>query len=183
VAVLTDGHRRVPATRSEAALSETTVTVGVPLRATFVPRGRETVMEAYVHALAAERDALLDLVEDAESAFMEFGIAPDVGRPTALSATEASEHAQTSPADASTGGWLSYLTPTALEPLPAETQLHYVGVGGMAVTARVVREATGRHPDVVLQSHVYTDAPREYAVYRYDATADEFTQVARGDYA
>jgi|APHM01.1.fsa_nt_gi hypothetical protein len=139
-------------------------------------------MKAYVHALVADRNALLDYVEDAESAFMEFGIAPDTGSLTTLTAAEAREYAQTSAAAGSTDGWLSYLTPTALELFSSEEQLHYIGISGMAVTARVVREATGRHPNVVLQSHVYTNAPKEYAVYRYDVNADEFTQVASGNY-
>lgn len=139
-------------------------------------------MKAYVHVLSADRDALLDFVGDAESSFMEFGIAPDVGRPADLPATEVREHAQTSPAAASADGWLPYLAPAAPNQLPTTEQVHYVGVAGMAVTPRVLREATGVHPDVVLQAHANTRTPWEYAVYRYNRAAAEFTRVASGDW-
>lgn len=140
-------------------------------------------MNAYVHALSADHDAILDFVTDAESSFMEFGIAPDVGRPTEVPAETAHEHARASPTAASTDGWLAYLTPTALDQLADTERVHYVGVAGMAVTARVLAETTGPHPDVVLQSHRYTGTPSEYAVYRYSEAAGEFSQVASGDHA
>ena len=138
-------------------------------------------MKAYVHALSADRDALLDFVDDAESSFMQFGIAPDVGRPTDLPVAEVREHARTSPTTAPADGWLPYLAPAALEQLPTTERVHYVGVAGMAVTPRVLREATGAHAGVVLQTHTNTRTPWEYAVYRYNETAAEFTRVASGD--
>lgn len=140
-------------------------------------------MNTYVHALAADRDALLDFVDDAESSFMRFGIAPDIGRPLELPAEEAREYAQASPTAASADGWLPYLTPAALNQISAAQNVHYVGVSGMAVIPRVLREQTGSHSGVVLQSHTYIRAPSEYTVYRYESAAAEFTEVASDDYA
>lgn len=139
-------------------------------------------VNAYVHVLSADRDALLDFVEDAESSFMEFGIAPDVGRPTEFPAAAVREHARTPPTAASADGWLPYLAPATLDQLPTAERVHYVGVAGMVVTPRVLRETTGAHPEVVLQTHTYTRTPGEYAVYRYSEAAAAFTRVAGGDY-
>jgi hypothetical protein len=140
-------------------------------------------VNAYVHALSADRDALFDFLEDAESSFLELGIAPDVDRPTTVPAETAREHARVRPTATSADGWLPYLAPAALDQLAETERVHYAGIAGMTVTARVLRETTGPHPDVVLQSHTYTGTPMEYTVYRYDGVAGEFSQVAAGDYA
>lgn len=142
-------------------------------------------MRAYVHVLSVDQNALLDFLEDAEASFLEFGIAPDMGTPTALPLTEARDHAQIRPTTTSTDGWLPYLTPELLAEIPAQepATIHYVGVSGMTVTDRVLRETTGTHEDIVLQSHTYTGIPLEFTVYQYDDTAQEFVTVASGEYA
>jgi hypothetical protein len=139
-------------------------------------------VKAYVHALSPERDTLLDFVEDAESSFLEFGIAPTVDRPTALPVEDAHDHARRAPVAEHAEGWLPYLTPEAVEEATDQRTetLHYVGVAGMTVTARVLRETTGKHPDVVLQTHTYAGAPLEYTVYRYDRDVDAFSALASG---
>ena len=52
----------------------------------------------------------------------------------------------------------------------------------MAVVGRVLRETTGAHAGVVLQSHTYAKAPTDYTVYRYDTAAGKFVRVAHGTY-
>lgn len=141
--------------------------------------------QTYVHLLSPERSALIGFIERAESSFLELSMAPDVGRPTALELPEAREWTETRPAAASSGGWFPYLTTECVSEAADEdaTELHYAGVSGMAVLDRVLRETTGAHPDVTLQSHTYVQTPREYTVYRYDTAAGAYTTIARGEYA
>lgn len=154
-------------------------------RVTLAIGDRNTSVKAYVHALSTERDALLDFVEDAESSFLEYGIAPTVDRPSALSVGDAQEYAETAPTAKDAEGWLPYLTPAAVTETAGDgtETLHYVGVAGMAVTARVLRETTGSHPDVVLQTHTYASAPLEYTVLRYDRDAGEFSALVSGHHS
>lgn len=147
-----------------------------------------SVPEAYVHALSTERDAVLDFVEAGESSFLEFGVAPDVGRPREIPLASVREWAETPPTATDGGGWLAYLTPELLNVVGADegegspATLWYAGVAGMAVVDRVLRETTGYHPDVALQSHTYASTPTEYAVYRPDPETEEFVAVASGIY-
>ncbi|MFQ3285178.1 hypothetical protein [Natronomonas sp.] len=143
------------------------------------------VSQTYVHVLSAEKAALTAFIGDAESSFLELSLAPDVGRPTDLPLADAREWAQTQPAAASGKGWLPYLTTELVDAVGAEapTTLHYAGITGMAVVGRVLRETTGAHPSVVLQSHTFAQAPREYTVYQYDVAAEEYTPIARGEYS
>jgi hypothetical protein len=180
------GDARAPSRASSDADRESSPgTARVGFRVTLAVGDRSEGVKAYVHALSPERDALLDFVEDAESSFLEYGIAPTVDRPSALSVVAAQDHARTAPTADDAAGWLPYLTPEAV----AETTrdgtetLHYVGVAGMAVTARVLRETTGSHPDVVLQTHTYASAPLEYTVHRYDRDAGEFSALVSGHHS
>lgn len=143
-----------------------------------------SVSKTYAHVLSTDADALVDFVEDVESSFLELGIAPDVSRPTELRLSDARDWAQTRPAATSADGWLPYLTRDLLGTVDATqpATLQYAGVAGMAVVGRVLRETTGAHPGVVLQSHTYARTPTDYTVYRYDTAAEEFARVAHGTY-
>jgi hypothetical protein len=51
----------------------------------------------------------------------------------------------------------------------------------MAVTDHVLRETTGAHESVVLQSHTYVGTPLEYTVYRDDDAVQASVTVASGE--
>ncbi|WP_299335005.1 hypothetical protein [Haloplanus sp.] len=140
--------------------------------------------KTYVHVLSTDADELIDFIEDAESSFLELGLAPDVSRPTELRFSDADDWARTRPATTSGDGWLPYLTHDLLDAVgaTAPAMLQYAGIAGSAVVGRVLRETTDAHTGIVLQSHTYTQAPAEYTVYRYETTADEYTRAAHGTY-
>ncbi|QAU14017.1 hypothetical protein EKH57_15620 [Halorubrum sp. BOL3-1] len=141
--------------------------------------------KTFVHVLAPRSGALSAFLDDVESSFIEYDLAPDVGRPRAISEADAAESAQQSPREASEDGWLPYLTADALDELDVDAsgEVHYFGVAGMRVVGRVLRETTGIHPSIVLQSQTHNGTPDTYAVYRYDEAADEFARIARGSHA
>lgn len=143
-----------------------------------------SVSKSYIHILSTDASALVDFIEGIESSFLEFGIAPDVDRPRELPVSDARAWAQTQPERTSADGWFPYLTREFIGVVGATppATLHYAGVSGMAVVGRVLRETTGAHAGVVLQTHTYTKAPTDYTVHRYDTTAKEYVPVASGTY-
>jgi hypothetical protein len=143
-----------------------------------------SVSKSYVHVLSTDADALVDFVEDIESSFLELGIAPDVSRPRELPLSDARAWAQTQPGKTSADGWFPYLTREFVRAVDATApaKLQYAGVSGMTVVGRVLRETTGAHADVILQTHTYTKAPTDYTVHQYDTTAEEYVPVASGTY-
>jgi len=141
--------------------------------------------KTFVHVLAPRSGALSAFLDDVESSLMRYGLAPDIGRSRAISEADAVEHAQRSPHEASEDGWLPYLTTDALNELgvDASGEVHYFGVTGMRVVGRVLRETTGTHPSIILQSQNHNGTPDTYTVYRYDEVDDEFARIARGSHA
>jgi len=141
--------------------------------------------KAYVHVLAPRAGALSSFLDDVEASLLEYGLAPEIGRPRSLSEADATEYARTSPLDASADGWLPYLSTDALAELDVDEsgEVHYLGIAGMRVVSRVVSETTGAHPAVVLQTQTYTGTPDGYDVYRYDETAEAFRQIVSGSHA
>lgn len=137
----------------------------------------------YVHLLAPDGGTLPAFVASAEEAFLEYGLAPDIERPTGLSVAAARRWSRTDPAT-SDGGWRTYIGPSlvsAVDPDGSE-QLSYAGVAGATVVGRVLREATAGHPAVAMQSHTCRGGtPVDYTVYRYDAAAETYDPVASGD--
>lgn len=136
---------------------------------------------ARVHALSPEQAALKSFVDDAEASFLEYGVAPDVGRVTAVPAEDLERHGETPPAEAAADEPLAHLAPETVDALDGAAEHYYAGISGMAVVDRIVRETTGPHPEVVLQSHAFDDRS-EYTVYRYDAPAESFVAVASGQF-
>lgn len=143
------------------------------------------LLRTHVHALAPRSAALSSFLDDVEASLLEYGLAPEVGRPRAVAWADAIEHARSSPFEATDEGWLPYLSVDALDELEVDRsgELHYFGVVGMRVVGRVVRETTGSHPEIVLQSQTYRETPDTYAVYRYDGGAEEFARIAEGSHA
>lgn len=80
----------------------------------------------YAGGLSLERvgdlaeDAGVAVCPDVGYAYLDFGIAPDTGTPTALPLADARDHAETQPTATSTDGWLPYLTPELLAEVPAQ---------------------------------------------------------------
>ncbi len=140
------------------------------------------VTETYVHVIAPDRDTLFAFRDDADDSFLTYGVAPEVGDVVDVPVTDARRWSEHQPADTDADGWLRYLCPEALAAVdtPADGSLCYLGVSGLPVVDRLLRETTGAHPSVVLQSHAASNLAR-YTVYRYDETADQFDAVARGE--
>ncbi len=138
------------------------------------------VTETYVHGIAPDRAALLAFRDDAEDSFLEYGVAPDVGELLDVPTADARQWSEQQPSDAAADGWLAYLRPETLSALdtPGDS-LYYVGVSGLPVVDRLLRETTGRHPSVVLQSHSASN-PASYTVYQYDETSGQFDVFADG---
>ena len=140
------------------------------------------VTETYVHVIAPDRDPLLAFRGDAEDSFLEYGIAPETGDILDVPVADARRWSEQHPSDSGVEGWRAYLGPEALaavETTPGGS-LCYAGVSGLPVVDRLLRETTGVHPSVVLQSHAPSNLAR-YTVYRYDETANQFDTFARGE--
>jgi cystathionine beta-lyase/cystathionine gamma-synthase len=135
---------------------------------------------ARVHALSTTEAALTDFLDDAEASFLEYGVAPDVGRVTALENDELERFGETPPGEGDENP-LAYIAPETVAALEDATEYYYAGISGMAVVDRIVRETTGPHAEVVMQSHAYEDRG-EYTVYRYDHAGEEFLAVASGSF-
>ncbi|ERH09850.1 MAG: hypothetical protein J07HX64_01612 [halophilic archaeon J07HX64] len=137
--------------------------------------------ETYVHIIAPDRGSLFAFRDDADDSFLEYGVAPEVGDVVDIPVADARRWSEQHPADTDADGWLGYLCPEALAAVetPADGSLCYVGVSGLPVVDRLLRETTGVHPSVVLQSHTASNLAK-YTVYRYDETADQFGVFARG---
>ena len=139
------------------------------------------VTETYVHVVAPDRDSLFAFRDDADDSFLEYGLAPEVGEIVEIPVADARQWSEQRPLDASTDDWRAYLGPETLSAVetPSDDSLCYVGVSGLPVVDRLLRETTGAHPSVVLQSHAPTDLA-SYTVYRYDEATDQFDTFARG---
>lgn len=140
------------------------------------------VTETYVHVIAPNRDSLFAFRDDADDSFLEYGVAPAVGDVVDIPTADARRWSEQHPSDTAVDGWLGYLCPEALGEVgsPSDGALCYVGVSGLPVVDRLLRETTGVHPSVVLQSHSPGNLAR-YTAYRYDETADQFSAFARGE--
>lgn len=137
-----------------------------------------------MHLLTTDAGALIEFIESAEDAFLEYGLAPDVQRPTELSVTAARRWSRVDPTATSDGGWLAYIGRSLVSEVVDETSetLSYAGVAGTAVVGRVLRESTAGDSAIALQSHTCRGAtPVDYTVYRYDSATGEYDAVASGD--
>jgi hypothetical protein len=140
------------------------------------------VTETYVHVVAPDRDSLFAFRDDAEDSFLEYGVAPEVGDIVEIPVADARRWSEHHPSAASIDGWRAYLGPETLTAVesPSDGSLCYVGVSGLPVVDRLLRETTGVHPSVVLQSHAPANLA-SYTVSRYDETADQFEAFARSE--
>ena len=140
------------------------------------------VTETYVHVIAPNRDTLLGFRDDVDSSFLEHGVAPEVGDIIEVPVADARRWSEQHPSETDIGGWVAYLGPEAVAAVetPSDGSLCYVGVSGLPVVDRLLRETTGVHRSVVLQSPAPANLA-SYTVYRHDETTDQFEPFARGE--
>ena len=136
---------------------------------------------AHVHLLSADRNALLDVVERAETTFLEFGVAPE-RRTTAVDPETARQYATADPATTD-GAWLPYLSTATVDAAAEDgADLHHAGITGMTVVGRLLREEVEGHPAVYLQSDDRSAGVRTgYAVYRYAGPVRGYECLHRQD--
>ena len=103
--------------------------------------------KAYVHVLAPRAGALSSFLDDVEASLLEYGLAPEIGRPRSLSEADATEHAQTSPLGASESGWLPYLSTDALAAVDVDESGDISAVDAMLIQQYVDGNRTADYDD------------------------------------
>jgi hypothetical protein len=136
---------------------------------------------AHLSLVSPDRNALLDVVEGAEAAFFEYGLAPDIGGVQALTDAESAstEGGHAVAADALPDHFSSEFA-AEISRFNAG-RLHYVAMRGLPVIGRVVREEAPGRPSVVIQSNVRTGSGPGYRVYRYDGLTGDYETVSNAD--
>jgi len=135
----------------------------------------------HLSLVSPDRNALLDVVEGAEAAFFEYGLAPDIGGVQSLTGAES----------ASTGDGHAVAADALPDHFSSEFAaeiarfdadgLHYVAMRGLPVIGRVVREEAPGRPTVAIQSNVRTGSGPGYRVYRYDEVTGDYERVSTAD--
>ncbi len=141
---------------------------------------------ATVHLVSADRDAVFDVVERAESVFMEYGVAPELRRPVGLDLATAREYATADP-NAAPDDWLASLSAELVDAVAAganrdalagEAEIYHAGVTGMVVVDRLLREQTTGHPAVYLQSDDWrAGVLTGYTVARWTGVEGRYEQI------
>jgi hypothetical protein len=135
-------------------------------------------VSAALHLVSADRGALRGVLDRADDSFAEFGVAPTDRQTTDLSVAEARECADRDPAGPDE--WRRALAVETVRAAATDDadRLYHVGVAGMAVFDRLLRETVEGHPAVVLQCDDRRAGVRVgYEVYRYDRLAGEYVHV------
>lgn len=136
---------------------------------------------AYLSLVSPDRNALLDVVEGAEAAFFEYGLAPDIDGVRALTGTEsASAEGDRAVADGALPDHFSSEFAAEISRFDAD-RLHYAAMRGLPVIGRVVREKAPGRQSVVIQSNVRTGSGPGYKVYRYDEFSGDYETVSSAD--
>jgi hypothetical protein len=138
-------------------------------------------LTTHLSLVSSDRNALLDVIEDAEAAFLEYGLAPDIGGVRDLNSSEAAS-ARTVLSDGD-GGYPDHFSPELVAELRefGADRVHHAAVRGLPVIERVVREEVSGRPSVVVQANVQSGSGPGYRVYRYDRVADAYEVVAASD--
>jgi len=136
---------------------------------------------AHLSLVSPNRNALLDVVEGAEAAFFEYGLAPDIGGVRALTGGEsASVEGGHAVDDDALPDHFSSEFAAEISRFDAG-RLHYVAMRGLPVIGRVVREEAPGRPSVVIQSNVQTGSGPGYTVYRHDGVTGDYETVSNTD--
>lgn len=135
-------------------------------------------LTTHLSLVSPDRNALLDVVEGAETAFLEYGLAPDIGGVQAIAGAPArsDETDRAIDEDALPDHFSSELL-AEIDRFDADS-VHYAAIRGLPVVDRVVREEVQGRPAVVIQSNRQTGAGPGYSVYRYDAIEDTYETVS-----
>lgn len=138
-------------------------------------------LHTHLSLVSPDRNALLDVVEGAEGAFLEYGLAPDIGGVRALTDSESAvaEDAPVIAADELPDHFSSELAAEVAR-FDAD-RIHYAAIRGLPVIERIVREEVTGRPTVVIQSNVQSGSGPGYGVYRYDRVDDAYETVSSTD--
>jgi hypothetical protein len=136
-------------------------------------------LTTHLSLVSPDRNALLDVVEEAESAFFEYGLAPDIGGVRELNNTEATP-ARTVRSDDERPDHFSPELVAEITQCGVD-RVHYVAVCGLPVIERVVREEVSGRSSVVVQANVHSGSGPGYRVYRYDRADDAYEVVSALD--
>ncbi|ELZ43673.1 hypothetical protein C464_16017 [Halorubrum coriense DSM 10284] len=136
-------------------------------------------LTTHLSLVSPDRNALLDVVEGAEAAFLEYGLAPDIGGVQAIAGAPATSDGtiRATDEDALPDHFSSELL-VEIDRFDADS-VHYAAIRGLPVVERVVREEVQGRSAVVIQSSKQTGAGPKYRVYRYDAIEEAYETVSK----
>jgi len=136
-------------------------------------------LTTHLSLVSPDQNALLDVVEGAEAAFLEYGLAPDIGGVKAVAGASAGSNrtVRATDEDALPDHFSSELL-AEIDRFDAD-DIHYTVIRGLPVVERVVREEVPGRPAVVIQSNKQTGSGPEYRVYRYDAIESAYETVSK----
>lgn len=135
----------------------------------------------HLSLVSPDRNALLDVIDDAEAAFFEYGLAPDISDVQHLTGTESDSvediHAVTD--DALPDHFSSEFT-SEISQFDGDN-IYYAAMRGLPVIGRIVREETPGRPGVVIQSNRQTGSGPSCRVYRHDKLTGDYILLSKAD--
>jgi hypothetical protein len=135
----------------------------------------------HLSLVSPDRNALLDVVDGAEAAFFEYGLAPEISSVQRLRNTESvSTEAGRAATDDAFPTHFSSDFLAEVSRFDAD-RLHYVAMRGLPVIGRVVRERTPGRRSVVIQSNRQTGSGPSCRVYRHDEHTGNYESVSDTD--
>lgn len=138
-------------------------------------------LTTHLSLVSPDRNPLLDVVEEAETAFFEYGLAPEIGGVRALNdSVTASTPTVRLDGDAERPDHFSPELVAELREFGVD-RVHYAAIRGLPVIERVVREEVSGRPSVVVQADVQSGSGPGYRVYRYDRVDDAYAVVSASD--
>jgi len=138
-------------------------------------------LTAHLSLVSPDQKALLDVVEGAEAAFLEYGLAPDIGGVQDLTGVEStSTEKENMIDDDALPEHFSSEFVAEISQFDAD-KLHYVAMSGLPVIGRVVREEAPGRSSVVIQSNVQTGSASDYTVYRHNRLSGDYEAVSSAD--
>lgn len=135
----------------------------------------------HLSLVSPDRNALLDVIDDAEAAFFEYGLAPDISDVQHLTGTvsDSIEGSRVTTNDALPDHFSSEFT-AEISQFDAD-RVYYAAMRGLPVIGRVVREETPSRPGVVIQSNRQTGSGPSCRVYRHDKLTSDYKLLSKGD--
>ncbi|GAA0545513.1 hypothetical protein ABNG02_16035 [Halorubrum ejinorense] len=127
------------------------------------------------------RNALLDVIDDAEAAFFEYGLAPDISgvQTLAVTVSGSTEDGHRVTDDDLPDHFSSEFT-AEISQFHAD-RVYYAAMRGLPVIGRIVREETPSRPNVVIQSNRQTGSGPSCRVYRHDKLTGDYELLSDAD--